>query len=159
MNSMKINAFRFAKICFALFVIAAPVGQFAFADGVQEKYVALPLANGVENNQGIVNRYGVPFIEGTLPIQEKGKARVDLSGNQVERIFLLGMTYAKPNPWSHPRDFSMKFFVGDELGRIRLDYADGSTQTFPLILGEGMWWGLLFYDNPEPFPTDERLRE
>ena len=156
---MKINAFRFAKICFALFVIAAPAGQFAFADDVQEKYVALPLVNGVENNQRIVNRYGVPFIEGTLPIQEKGKARLDLGGNQVERIFLLGMTYAKPNPWSHPRDFSMKFFVGDELGRIRLDYADGSTQVFPLLLGEGVWWGRAFYDYPEPFPTDARLRE
>jgi hypothetical protein len=158
---MKIKASFFTKMCFVLFVIAASAGQSVLADDSQEKYVALPPANGFdeENNQAMVNRYGVPFLEGTLPLEERGTARVDLGGNQVKRIFLLGMTYNKPRPWSHLRDSSMRFFVGDELGKIRLDYADGSTQTFPLILGEGIWWGLLFYDNPEPFPTDARLRE
>lgn len=125
-----------------------------------EEYSALSLSgNGEKSSQQAVNRYGVPFIEGTLPLQEKGTVKVDLGGNSVKRIFLMGMTYDKPNPWSHPRDSSMKFFVGDELGSICLDYADGSTQTFPLLLGEGIWWGKLFYDNPQPFTTDGRLRE
>jgi hypothetical protein len=131
------------------------------AGAAQEQYLALPLTKNINevSDAKILDRYGVPFIEGTLPIEEKGAARVDLGGNRIKRIFLLGMTYTKPSPWSHLRDSSMSFFIGDELGRIRLDYADGSTQVFPLILGEGIWWGRLFYDNPEPFSTDARFRE
>ena len=45
------------------------------------------------------------------------------------------------------------------MGQIRLEYADGSTQIFPLILGESIWWGRVFYDYQLPFPTDSRLRE
>ena len=53
---------------------------------------------------------------------------------------------------------SVRFFVGDEIGRIRLNYADGTTQVFPLLLGEGVWWGRAFYDFQEPFSTDARFR-
>lgn len=60
--------------------------------------------------------------------------------------------------WSDPRDYSMRFFVGDRLGQIRLNYVDGSSQIFPLVLGESLWWGRLFYDYPQPFPTNSRLR-
>ncbi|MGB7266414.1 MAG: hypothetical protein WBC92_12935, partial [Terracidiphilus sp.] len=52
----------------------------------------------------------------------------------------------------------MRFFIGDELGCIRLNYADGTTQVFPLLLGEGVWWGRAFYDFQQPFPSDSRLR-
>ena len=133
----------------------------AEADAAQEKYLALPLTKSINEVSGTntLDRYGIPFIEGTLPIKDKGAARVDLGGSQVKRIFLLGMSYTKPSPWSHPRDFAMRFFIGDELGEIRLDYADGSTQVFPLILGEGIWFGDLFYNNPEPFSTDTRFKE
>lgn len=126
----------------------------------REKYWALPLSNR-ENASDLktLNRYGIPFIERTLPIRQLGATSVKLGGSQMNRIFLLGMTYSKPSPWSHPRDYSMRFFIGDELGRIRLDYADGSTQSFPLILGESIWWGKLFYENPEPFPTEARFRD
>ena len=41
--------------------------------------------------------------------------------------------------WADPRDYSVRFFVGDELGQIRLNYGNGSTQIFPLILGESVW--------------------
>lgn len=135
-----------------------PLGQ---AGSAQEKYLALPLTKGIKGAPGtnILDRYGVPFIEASLPINELGTARVDVGGNQAKRIFLLGMTYSKPSPWAHPRDYSMRFFIGDELGRIRLDYADGSTQIYPLILGEGIWFGKFFYENPEPFSTDARFRE
>lgn len=144
-----------------MLIIATSAERSALADDIHGKYFALPLASGIkkESDRKILDRYGVPFIEGNLPIQEKEAARVDLGGNQVKRIFLLGMTYSKPRPWSHPRGFSMSFFIGDELGRIRLDYADGSTQIFPLILGEGIWFGNLFHDNPEPFSSDPRFRE
>jgi hypothetical protein len=138
--------------------LSDPINQAITA---QEHYLALPLAKnaGEGANHKISDRYGIPFIEETLPIQQLGSVRVNLGGNPVKHIFLLGMTYAKPSPWAHPGDYSMRFFIGDELGRIRLDYADGSTQIFPLILGESIWFGKLFYEYPEPFSTDARFRE
>ncbi len=141
--------------------MAASAGISSLADGTAGNYFALPLAKGIGQEAGrkMVDRYGIPFIEGALPIQDMGSSRVDLGDHQVKRIFLLGMTYRKPRPWAHPRGSSMSFFIGDDLGKIRLDYADGSTQIFPLILGESIWWGALFYDNPEPFSTDTRFRE
>lgn len=148
----------FSAVCL-LMSVCSSFAQSA-NETIPEKYSALSLSgSGEKSSKQVVNRYGIPFIEGTLPLQEAGTASVDLGGNSVRRIFLLGMTYDKPKPWSHPRDGSMKFFVGDELGSIRLDYTDGSTQTFPLLLGEGMWWGDLFYDNPQPFPTDAHLQQ
>ncbi len=102
-------------------------------------------------------------------------------GGRADRIFLLGMTDANTTSvppdqkdyslqfgsgpktipvhgWADPRDESVRFFVGDELGRIRLDYTDGTTQVFPLLLGEGVWWGRAFYDFQEPFSTDAQFR-
>jgi hypothetical protein len=61
--------------------------------------------------------------------------------------------------WADPRDESVHFFLGEELGRIRLNYADGTTQIYPLLLGEGVWWGYAFFDFQEPFPSDARLRQ
>jgi hypothetical protein len=52
----------------------------------------------------------------------------------------------------------VRFFIGDELGQVHLNYADGSTQFFPLILGESIWWGNAFYQYPEPFPTNARFQ-
>lgn len=60
--------------------------------------------------------------------------------------------------WADPRDYSYRFFVGDDLGSIRLNYEDGTTQVFPLILGESVWFGRAFYDYQDPFSTDARLR-
>ncbi len=65
---------------------------------------------------------------------------------------------ARPQAWSNPNDYSFRYFIGDNLGQIRLNYADGSTQEFPLILGESVWWGGSFYRSPNPFPTDTHLR-
>ena len=149
----------------------------------QEQYVPLPLSiNGEATGRKILDRYNIPFVEGTLPLDPGGSARVNV-GLQTERIFFLGMTDTdKPlgansrkgpprgpgellrpttplNAWADPNDASVHFFVGDQLGQIRLDYADGSTQVFPLILGQGVWWGRIFYDYPEPFPTDSQLRK
>lgn len=153
------------------------------ADDAHEKYLALSLGNGVEkeSNGKILNRYGVPFMEGVLPLNPGGSAQVKVGG-RLDRIFLLGMTDANTASanadqqgyslhsgsgprtipaygWADPRDYSYRFFVGDELGRIRLNYADGTTQVFPLLFGEGVWWGRAFYDFPEPFPSDASLRQ
>ncbi|MGH7950483.1 MAG: hypothetical protein ACREFE_00980 [Limisphaerales bacterium] len=125
----------------------------------QEKYFALPLKANAAKNQHpkIIHRDGVPFDEGKLPISTNSPGRVDI-GCAVKRIFLLGMNEsANIRMWFDPRDYSVRFFVGDKLGQIRLDYADGSTEIFPLVLGESIWWGEPFYRFPEPFPTDARL--
>lgn len=122
-------------------------------------YLALPLTAKAARHPKIQDRYGVPFVQGTLNFSSNAPATVPIGG-QVKRIFLLGMT-EPPNIhcWMDPRDYSIRFFIGDELGDIRLNYADGSTETYPLVLGESIWWGQAFYQYPEPFPTDARLRQ
>lgn len=103
-----------------------------------KKYLALSLTKDIENrpDQKPLDRYGIPFLEGRLPVPMNGAANVDVDGS-IKRIFLLGMTEsASVLCWGDPCDYSIRFFVGDDLGKIHLDYADGSTQDFPLILGE-----------------------
>jgi hypothetical protein len=138
-----------------LVVLSLFLTATAFAAGPNppasgENYLALPLTKNVKqtSENTIVDRYGVPFIEATLPFKSNGSARVDVGG-RVKRIFLLGMT---DTVVSHS-------IIGDELGNIRLEYADGSVQIFPLIRGESIWWGKTFYDYPEPFLSDARLRQ
>ncbi len=146
------------------------------AETNQLKYLALPLGKNVQQDQKTLVRYGVPFITNNLPLDEGGSAQIDIGG-KAERIFLLGMTdknvpkaqnrrgpseLIRPavatDGWADPRDQSVRFFVGDEMGQIRLNYEDGTTQIFPLRDGESMWWGRIFYDYQEPFQTDPKLR-
>ena len=110
-------------------------------------------------SSNIVQRYGVPFEEGNLKLVRNGSAQVDI-GRRVKRIFILGMS-EKANLfcWASPMDHSVRFFIGDKLAEIRLNYADGTVQVFPLILGEGVWWGKPFFNFPAPFPTDARLQK
>lgn len=127
----------------------------------QGNFFALRLAKsaGAGAGQRILDRYGVPFIAGTLALSSNGPARLEVEA-PLKRIFLLGMTDAtKGRAWSHPLDYPERFFIGDEAGKIRLDYADGSSQVFPLVVGEGIWWGKEFYQYPEPFSSDARFRK
>jgi hypothetical protein len=135
--------------------LGAPAAKKA---GSQDRFLALPLAKGEASCPRMLYRYGVPFIETAWQAPASGSIQVDI-GIQAEKIFLLGMTESmRPRAWSDPRDYSARFLVGDHLGQIHLHYADGSTQDFPLILGESVWWGLPFYQAREPFPTDAHLR-
>ena len=105
-----------------------------------------------------LQRYGVPFMGAPMKVQAGGSTRLDI-GRRLKRIYFLGMTESVGvHAWADPRDYSQRFFIGDDLGQIRLDYADGSTQIFPLILGESVWWGKAFDQYPNPFPTDANLR-
>lgn len=175
----------FCAIAFLAMLASRAVGQSSAseANGARDKFYALPLAQiAGENSDGkILDRYGVPFREEILPLTTGGSAQVPV-GAQAKRIFLLGMTDCDKLPtlaqlenpssqsllirpttpaqgWADPRDTSVRFFVGDNLGQIRLEYTDGSSQIFPLILGEGVWWGRAFFDYPEPFPSDPPLRK
>lgn len=122
-------------------------------------YYALPLGGAPDAaSQKTVDRYGIPFVDGALSLHPDRTAQVSV-GVRAKRIFLLGMTETqRPQAWSNPNDFSARYFIGDNLGQIRLDYADGSTQEFPLILGESVWWGKSFFQTQDPFPTDAHLR-
>jgi hypothetical protein len=124
-----------------------------------DRFLGLPLAKGEASSSRMLYRFGVPFIEATWQMSGNSSAAVSV-GVVAKKIFLLGMTESmRPRAWSDPRDYSARFLVGDNLGQIRLLYADGSTQEFPLILGESVWWGLPFYQTHEPFSTDSRLRK
>ena len=124
-----------------------------------DRFLSLPIAKGDVASPRMLYRYGVPFVETAWRAPADGILQVKV-GVAVKKIFLLGMTETqRPQAWSTPLSYSGRFIVGDNLGQIRLHYADGSTQDFPLILGESVWWGLSFYQAREPFPTDANLRK
>ena len=153
MTAAKVGACSLAAICLFLcnyLCYGRPTDQ--------EKFQSVPLAHGEKASSKILVRYGVPFVSGTLPFSN-GTARVDI-GVPAKRIFLLGMVEdATIHCWADPTNHTVRFYVGDNLGQIRLNYADGSTETYPLVLGESVWFGVPFYQYPEPFPIDPRLRK
>src|SRR5580698_6858841 len=61
--------------------------------------------------------------------------------------------------WTVLGTYARRYFIGDDMGTIRLDYADGSAQIFPLVFGESLWWGGMFYTNPEPYFSDANFRK
>ncbi len=123
-----------------------------------DRFLALPIAKGESAPPRMLYRYGVPFIETAWHAPASGTLDANI-GIVARKIFLLGMTESmRPSAWSDPRNYSVRFMVGDKLGQIVLHYADGSTQEFPLVLGESAWWGLPFYQAREPFPADAHLR-
>jgi hypothetical protein len=153
-------------ICVSSVVICFLIGQRTClaqaevnAAGAHDALFGLPLAGSQASSPKILDRYGIPFLEAAQQPPAGSPTRVTV-GSRVKRIFLLGMTESNyVHAWADPRDNSARYFVGDNLGQIRLDYADGSTQVFPLVLGESVWWGVTFYQCPDPFPTDAHLRD
>lgn len=143
----------------------------------EKQFIALPLAKAgtSESVTNISDHYGVPFIEEPLPLPEHGSAELQV-GEKVDRIFLLGMYDAKQPitkivvpgvitdrtlplyGWADQRNAAVRAMVGDEMGRIRLNYADGTSQVFPLVLGESVWYGQAFYNYQDPFSTDAAMR-
>lgn len=49
--------------------------------------------------------------------------------------------------------------MGDLIGQVNVRYADGTAETYPLVLGESAWWGRRFFANPEPFASDRKARQ
>jgi len=93
---------------------------------------------------------------------------------QLDRLFMLGMTTEAPegSEWWGPcarwYDIRPRVFIGDRLGVINLNYADGTTEAIPVIFGVNCWFYELFtplkpgeddlntYGGPypEPFQSD-----
>ncbi len=164
----------FFAVAILSFIATALIAQ---TPAPREQFIALPLAKAEasESATKLIDRYGVPFIEEALPLESHGSAEIPV-GSQVDRIFLLGMNDANTATtaivpalasdrtlplygWDDPQNMAVRAMVGDELGRIRLNYADGTTQVFPLILGESIWWGQAFYNYQDPFSSDAALRQ
>jgi len=148
-----------------IFFFLSPLISFADSFAETNGYWAIPLSNAAkESDHGAVDRYGVPFLEGKLSFTTNHSTRVQFEqveiGSKAKRIFLLGMTdTGKPHSWTALGTYSKRYFIGDNMGSIRLDYTDGSTQVFPLIFGESLWWGEIFYANPEPFSSDTNFQK
>ncbi len=132
----------------------------SFAGDTPNQYWGVQLPKGTNDFGGkTLDRYGVPFAAGTLSFTSNGLAQIDIDG-RAKRIFLLGMTdTAKAHSWTELKDYSRRYFIGDDMGEIYVNYADGSTQVFPLVYGESLWWGQIFYQYPHPFDTDAQFRK
>ena len=162
------------KIFTGLVLFLLAVNAFA----ADEKYLGVPLAEGGLQTSNTADHYGVPFLQGVLPLKSGGSAQVNVEGT-VKRIFLLGMTDASKATagignslpgvdsrralaiygWADPRETAVRIMIGDDVGKILLKYDDGTTQVFPLILGESIWWGQAFYGYQDPFAADAALRK
>lgn len=124
-----------------------------------DRFLALHISQNDASTGQMLYRYGVPFLETPSHPATKDIIQANI-GVTVKKIFLLGLIETqRPSAWSSPLTYAARYIVGDNLGTIRLRYADGSTQDYPLILGESVWWGLPFYQTREPFPSDARLRK
>jgi hypothetical protein len=145
--AIPLTASYFPAIATAQDVIAPP-----------DHFFALHITQDDTATGQMLYRYGVPFLETPSHPATKDVIQVNV-GVTARRIFLLGLIETRrPSPWSNPLNYAARYFVGDNLGTIRLHYADGSAQDYPLILGESVWWGMPFYQAREPFPTDAPLR-
>lgn len=144
-----------------LFLGQGPSFGEAADEGGRQMYWTLPLSNKPAkiSYRSVIRRYGVPFIEGKLPFSKSGSGTIEIGGT-AKRIYLLGMTESTfIGCCADPTNDSVRFFIGDNVGLIRLDYADGSAEIFPLVLGENIWWGGAFYRSPGPFSSDAHFRK
>jgi hypothetical protein len=143
----------------ALLANAAPAYSATDNTPPPDRFLALHIAPNDAASGQMLYRYGVPFL--STPSHPATKDVIQTTvGVTVKRIFLLGLIETqRPSAWTSPLTYASRYIVGDNLGTIHLHYADGSTQDYPLILGESAWWGLPFYQTREPFPSDARLRK
>lgn len=113
------------------------------------------LKDGSDKTQLLIaDHHGIPYLDKGEAILQQGKKTeipLDVTAN---RIFLFGMTNTMDIGallWWFPTDYSTRFWVGDKLGEIQINYQDKTTETYPLIIGENIWWGNIFHKFPEPF--------
>jgi len=154
-------AFCFVVTGFAATAPACLAATQSAESGGHDRFLALPIAKGEASCPcaNMLYKYGVPFVESAWHAPDGGSFQVNV-GVTAKRVFLLGMTETqRPSAWSDPLSYAARYFVGDDLGKIRLDYSDGSSQDFPLILGESVWFGQPFEQAQGPFPVDAQLRE
>jgi len=142
-----------------LALLAVPVFAAPNNTPPPDRFLALHISPNDSATGQMLYRYGIPFLETPSHPATKDVMQATV-GVTVKKLFLLGLIETqRASAWSSPLTYAARYIVGDNLGAIRLHYADGSTQDYPLILGESVWWGLPFYQTREPFPTDARLHK
>jgi hypothetical protein len=156
---MKINLKQLAFFSLTTISLLAACSQL-FAGETTNQYWGVQLPKGTNDFDGkTLDRYGIPFAAGTLAFTSNGVAHVNID-ERAKHIFLMGMTdTARAHSWTVLNGYSRRYFIGDEMGEICVNYTDGSTQVFPLVFGESLWWGPLFYQYPHPFDTDAQFRK
>ncbi|MBV9852763.1 MAG: hypothetical protein JO250_24145 [Armatimonadetes bacterium] len=105
---------------------------------------------------------GIPFLSngGGAVVRSGGRYVVPLN-LRARRLYLCGLTgtYDQGCPgWGDPADHSRQIFLGDRLGTLVLDYADGRADRYPLIYGYSAWWLRPIQNAPEPFRSDPAAR-
>ena len=107
----------------------------------------------------ILNYFGVPYlINSGLTFKQNDTRKIEL-GFKPKKIILFGMTFTPDigTPlWHYAADFSPRYFIGDELGQIKINYANGTIQEYPLVFGDNLWWGQRFYNYPKPFDSNKQ---
>jgi hypothetical protein len=112
--------------------------------------------------QHYVEAAGVPFLcSGGALTQEGGSLRVEV-GHVASKLYLVGFTCSfdqGETGWCDPNDRAHQIFIGDELGKIVIDYKDGQSDSYPLIYGYSAWWDAPLRDAPEPFQSSADARK
>ncbi|UCH36187.1 MAG: hypothetical protein JSV65_07490 [Armatimonadota bacterium] len=120
---------------------------------------------GSARDQCYVTACGVPFLglSATESIVPAGGEVTVRCGFPARRVFLLGMT----NTWDHgspvwgtPTDYSDRLFIGDRIGHVIIEYADGTHDAIPLRLGHTAWWYADYAGSnaTAPFASDGKAR-
>lgn len=158
MRRFNLPEFALLLAVLAIPVISAPCRGAESGRHSRTKFTALPISGSGSKCSRMLYRYGIPFMERPWHLPASGSLQEKV-GVPAKEIFLLGMTETeRPQAWSDAASYANRFFIGDHLGQIRLHYANGVTEDYPLVLGESVWWGLPFYQTREPFPTGSALR-
>ena len=105
---------------------------------------------------------GVPFKSRPImwsPGREGDKLAIPLKGVEADYLYLAGGAYIpdESQPGWGGTDDSICHFVGDNVGDLRIHYANGAVDTIPLSFGFTVWWRAPWQRSPEPFlgDTDE----
>jgi len=123
-----------------------------------ESHEAIYAMNVIGDDLESMDFYGMPFRKlknSAVPQNGRFSVKVDA---KVRRINFLGMSNSIDQGcpvWAPIEHYSQRYFIGDQLGEIIVNYADGSTVKYPLTLGDSLWWGGQATSFPEPFASDE----
>ena len=132
----------------------------------KSRLFAVPLASVKNARQGPAMRgyrqsNGVPFIlTHRVLVKSEGTVKIPLN-QQVHRLYLAGFTGTWDNGepvWGNPNNWRDIIFIGDRMGTLVLDYADGHSVRYPLIYGYSAWWYAPLEQAPEPFASSKAAR-
>ena len=128
--------------------------QLNFNEGRESIYAINVIGDDLES----IDFYGMPFHKRkNSAVPQDGRFAFDVAA-KVQRINFLGMSNSVDQGcpiWAPIELYSRRYFIGDQLGEIVVNYADGSIVKYPLTLGDSLWWGRQAINFPEPFASDE----